>query len=457
MGNVLSNTAWILSASAFNKVSSIALVFILSRYLGAADFAFFYITLFSSIAEMGLTPVLIRRIRAGEGQPGEMFAKGVFLGLCSSLAAIGLAVAGAFFLGFAEDVRLLIVIASLGLLVSFRDVTFRWFLEVPFRAWLKMRVPALLGMASELMGLVAVLAAVYLGKGVEVILAVYVLSNVPAFMLLALLSFREAGAGRAVTFSPFSILKEAFPIGLSNTLNTFYLISGSIVLYFYGTIESMGYFAIAFRLTTSLRIIPEALMNSVFPALASAREDLRQGIFSRSFGMLTLVAMPLALATAAAADEIAVFFGGSDFAPAGGAIEVLIWATAFAFLNTCARSTFNAVSLGGSNLSVSSAMGALSIALSFALIPAWGLTGAAWSLAITEAAGFALNVMVLSRQGLRLPFGLLARYGAAGLCMLACVLWLPNMFLQVLVGVAAYGGAAALLVIPSEGTLPGMK
>ena len=173
--------------------------------------------------------------------------------------------------------------------------------------------------------------------------------------------------------------------------------------------------------------------------------------------MLTLVAMPLALATAAAADEIAVFFGGSDFAPAGGAIEVLIWATAFAFLNTCARSTFNAVSLGGSNLSVSSAMGALSIALSFALIPAWGLTGAAWSLAITEAAGFALNVMVLSRQGLRLPFGLLARYGAAGLCMLACVLWLPNMFLQVLVGVAAYGGAAALLVIPSEGTLPGMK
>src|SRR3989304_4545137 len=101
VGKVITHPFWILSASAFNKASSIILVLVLSRYLGAADFgrfsfAFFYVTLFSAIAEVGITTVLIRRLRTEPGLSGEIFLKGVIMGLSSTLLAVALLVACAF-------------------------------------------------------------------------------------------------------------------------------------------------------------------------------------------------------------------------------------------------------------------------------------------------------------------------------------------------------------------------
>lgn len=404
MGKVINNTFWILSASAFNKVSSIMLVFVLSRYLGAGDFgrfsfAFFYITLFSAAAELGMTPVLIRRLKTEPGLSGEIFLKGLVMGLSSTIITVALLLACAFAFGFDGGMTTLMAIAALGLFISFRDMTFRWFLEVPFRAGLKMQVPAMLGMGSELLGLLCVMAAVSLGMGVDAVLAAYVLSNLPGFMILAIMSWRAARPrwGKGVSWG--SIIKEALPVGTSNMINTAYLMLGPMALYFFGSMEEMGCYALAFRITTSLRIIPEALMHSVFPLLAASRAQA-SALFSRSFGAVSLMALPLALGVTTAADPIAIVLGGSSFAPSGGAIKVLIWATAFAFLNTCARFTFNAVELGRLNLLSSAVMLALSAALAFTLIPLWGLSGAAWSLTAAEGLGLVVNIVLLIQRGL---------------------------------------------------------
>jgi len=450
VGKVINNTFWILSASAFNKASSIILVLVLSRYLGAADFgrfsfAFFYVTLFSAIAEAGITPVLIRRLKTEPGLSGEIFLKGIIMGLSSTLLTVAILVLCAFAFGFDGGMTTLIIIAALGLFISFRDTTFRWFLEVPFRAGLRMRVPALLGMGSELLGLLGVMSAVWLGKGVEAVLAIYVLSNLPGFALLAVMSRQQARPCRGSKVSFGSVLKEAFPIGTANTINTAYLMLGPLALYFFGSMEDMGYYALAFRITTSVRIIPEALMHSVFPLIAASRGAQQAVLFSRSFGAVSLIALPLAIGTMAAADPIAVILGGAGFAPSGGAIKVLIWATAFAFLNTCARFTFNAVELGRLNLVSSVGMLAVSAGIAFTLIPAWGLAGAPWSLAAAEGFGLLVNIVLLSHKGLDLPIGFITRCMAAAGCMLACVYFFPNALLQVVLGLAAYGTAASLM------------
>jgi len=451
VGKVINNTFWILSASAFNKLSSIILVAVLSRYLGAADFgrfsfAFFYVALFSAIAELGMTPVLIRLLRTEPGLSGEIFLKGALMGLSATLFAAGLAVASAFALGFDGEMTTLVMIASLGLLISFRDVTFRWFLEVPFRAGLRMRLPALLGMGSEMLGLLGVAAAVALGKGLETVLALYVLANLPGFAFLAAASWQQARPcwGRNVPLR--SILKEAFPIGASNTINTAYLMLGPLAIYLFGSMEEMGYYALAFRITTSLRIIPEALMHSVYPLLA-ASSGARQAsvLFSRSFGAVSLMALPLALGTMAVAGPVALILGGAGFAPAAEAIKVLIWATAFAFINTCSRFTFNAVELGRLNLISSTGMLMVSAGLSFTLIPLWGLAGAAWSLAAAEGFGLIVNILLLTRRGLALPIGFVSRCIVAAACMLACIYLFPNAVLQVVMGLAVYGAAASLM------------
>ncbi|MBW7957653.1 MAG: oligosaccharide flippase family protein [Deltaproteobacteria bacterium] len=454
MDRVFKNTFWLLLPSAFNKASSIALVIVLARHLGVAgfglfSFAFFYIVFFSAVTEAGLTTVMIRRMRAEPQKAGDVYRKGLRLGVISTLASISAAIGGGAALGFERDALFITALASLGLVFSFRDVTFRWFLETPFRASLSMRVSAALGIASEGIGLLAVLGAVYTGAGVEAITAVYVLSNLPGFIILAVLSYRAAPGSTWEKVSYSGMLREALPIGLSNSLNTFYVMLGSVVLFLYGSIDAMGYYALAFRLTTSLRIVPEALMHSFFPLMASQSGQAGQGIlsayFRKSAGIMAFMAMPLAVGAVELSDEIAVLFGGGTFSPASKALGVLIWATAISFFNTCARSALNAGSHGARNLAVSSAMAAASAALSFALIPEWGLSGAAWSLVLAEGAGLAAYSAVLGRMGFAFPLGFISKCLLASACMSGCMTLLDGPLLKLSSGLAAYLAASALM------------
>lgn len=457
MDRVFKNTFWMLLPSAFNKASSVALVVVLARHLGAAgfglfSFAFFYIVFFSAVAEAGLTTVMIRRMRAEPQKAGDVYCKGLRLGIVSTLAAISAAIGGGAALGFDRDAFFLTVLASLGLIFSFRDVTFRWFLETPFRASLGMRVSAALGIASEGLGLLAVLAAVHAGAGVEAITAVYVLSNLPGFVLLAVLSYRAAPAPGGEKVSYAGMLREALPIGLSNALNTVYLMLGSIVLFLYGSIEAMGYYALAFRLTTSLRIIPEALMHSFFPLMASQSGQAGQAgqaglnaYLRKSTCIMAFTAMPLAAGTVALSDDITRLLGGGSFGPASPSLSVLIWATALSFFNTCARSALNAAARGPINLAVSSAMAAASAALCFTLIPAWGLSGAAWSLVLAEGAGLAVYSAVLGRPGLAFPLRFTGKCLLAGACMYGCMMLLDGPLLKLSSGLAVYLAISALM------------
>ncbi len=451
MDRVFKNTFWMLLPSAFNKASSVLLVIVLARHLGAAgfgsfSFAFFHIVFFSAVSEAGLTTVMIRRMKAEPEKAGDIYRKGLKLGVVSTLAAVSAAIGSGAALGFENDTLLLIALASLGLIVSFRDVAFRWFLEAPFRASLRMRASAVLGMASEGLGLLSVWAAVYIGAGVEAITAAYVLSNLPGFVLLAALSYRAAPAPGVEKASYTVILKEALPIGLSNALNNFYLMLGSLVLFLYGSIEAIGYYALAFRLTTSLRIIPEALMHSFFPLMASRSGREGAGMyFRRSLGIMAFMALPLALETAALSHEITLFLGGASFSPASEALSVLVWATALYFFNACSRSALNAAALGGRNLAVSSVMAAASVALSFALIPERGLSGAAWSLVLAEGAGLAAYSAVLGRVGFALPLGFIGKCLLASACMLGCMSLFDGPFIKLSSGLAAYFAASAIV------------
>lgn len=452
MPKVLTNTFWILFGSAFNKLSSIILLFILSRHLGAEgfgkfSFAFFYVALFSSIAELGLTPILIKHVNADPLNAGAVQKKGIAVGMASALSAVLLSWACAYWIGFEPDMLTLVVAASIGLVISFRDVTFRWVLEAPFRARLKMRAPVLLGVVSESVSFALVLAAVYSNAGLAAIAALYVLGNLPGFVALAALSAREirpAGSG----VSTKGLLREALPIGVSNLLNAFYLLSGSVVLYYYCGPAEVGYFALAFRVTTSLRIIPEAMMHSVYPFMAGSFNGSAksiQGLFGKAIGFCALVSLPLAFGVMAGSGGIAVLFGGEQFRPSGAAFSILAWATAAAFFNTVLRASFNAAALQRYNMGISLAMAAASMALSLALVPRLGFAGAAYALAFTEAAGLVLCLACAYASGLRFPVGAVFKYFLAAIGMAACIWQLPHLMLQLAVGAVVYAAAGFAL------------
>ena len=444
---VLSNTGWILLGSGFNKVSSIVLLYILSRYLGAEgfgrfSFAFFYATFFSSIAEFGLTPILIKYVNEYPKKAGEVQGKGIIVGLIFTGAAILLAYGGAFMLNYEADIRYLILIASLTLLISFRDVTFRWILEVPFRASLKMAYPALIGILSECLGLASILFIIYKEGSIEAIITVYVLSSLPGFFILLLLSVRFIRPSfRGGSISTYNIIQEAIPIGASNILSIIYLVIGSLILFQFKGAKEVGYYALAFRLTTSLRIIPEAMMHSLFPLLTIAHLNEPQrgkSIFGTAIRYGALAAFPLTIGTMAVAQSVVVLMSGKGFLPAAAALSILIWATFFAFFNTILRFIFNAISLQRYNFWISVSMVISSVILSFLFIPKQGFMGASYALVFSEAIGLLFSLIIARPYELMLPIKIIGKYLIASFVMAVVIWFLPFLAIQIPVGALVY-------------------
>lgn len=444
---ILSSTGWILLGNSFNKISSIILLYILSRYLGADgfgkfSFVFFYLMLFSCIAEMGLTPILIKYMNTNVNKSSEIQGKGISIGLGFTVLAVFLAWGGAYILNYESDIRYLIFIASASLFISFRDVAFRWIIEVPFRANLRMAYPVTLGILSEILGLLSVLVAVYRNSSLEAIVAIYVLSNLPGFLLLILLSVRVTMPSfKREVISAYGIIKEALPIGLSNIMTIVYLVIGSLILFQFRGANEVGYYALAFRLITSLRIIPEAMMHSLFPFLAKAHlEGSGQVsiIFKTAMKYGALIAFPLAIGTVIVAPSVVVLLGGDNFKPAAMALSILIWATFLAFFNIIFRFTFNAISLQKYGLWISISMIAASVVFSLLLIPIYGFIGASYALVIAEGIGFVFGLFVANYFKLSLPFKVIVKYLAASLAMAAGIWFLPYLLLQILAGSVIY-------------------
>lgn len=444
---IISNTGWILFGNIFNKVSSIVLLYILSRYLGADGFGqfsfiFFYLMLFNCIAEMGLTPILIKYLHTNTGKASEVQGKGISIGLVFTILAILLAWSGAYILNYESDIRYLIFIASIGLIISFRDVTFRWIIEAPFRANLKMAYPVLLGILSEILGLILILFAIYKSSSIEVIVAVYVLSNLPGFVLLLTSSIRAINPSfHSDSINSYRIIREAFPIGLSNIMTVLYLVAGSLILFHFRGANEVGYYALAFRLITSLRIIPEAMMHSLFPLLAKAHPEEPQqavSIFKTAVRYGAFIAFPLAVGTVIVAPSIVVLMSGDSFKPAATALAILIWATFLAFFNIILRFTFNAISLQKYSLWISVSMILTSVLLSFLLIPKYGFVGASYALVLTEGIGLVLGLFATHHFDFALPFKMIGKYLIASLVMAISIYFLPYLLLQVLVGIVSY-------------------
>lgn len=444
---ILSTTGWILLGSTFHKISSIILLYILSRYLGADGFGkfsfiFFYIMFFGCITEMGLTPILIKHVNSGTNQSDKIMGKGIIIGLAFTILAILLAWSGTYALHYETNIRYLILMASVSFFISFRDVTFRWILEVPFRAKLNMGYPVLLGVISETLGLILILFAVYKHSSMMTIVAAYVLSNLPCFLVLLILSIKSIKPSFTQgSIAAIDIVREAFPIGMANIMTMIYLMLSSLILFQLKSASEVGYYALAFRLITSLRIIPEAMMHSLFPLLAKTyMEDPLQvcTIFGIAMRYGSILAFPIAMGTMVVAPAVVVLMGGSVFKPAAAALSILIWSTFLAFFNIVLRFTFNAISSQRYNMWVSMSMVFVSVISAFLLIPRYGFIGASYTLVFAEGVGLILSLFIAHSHGLAFPLKYMWKNLTASVGMAVSIWFIPYLFLQVLIGIIIY-------------------
>jgi len=342
--------------------------------------------IFTVIAEFGFYQIMVREISLS-GADEKKIASNIFtLRLIFSLFVFLAAPILSLFLPYSAHVRWGIFLGMFGF----------WFLSGG---------QVLVGVFQKYLRMDKIAVAELAGRAVQLFLTVLFIKNNLGFLpLVAALSFSSLInfslifflVGRYIKVSlcfDFSfwreILKQSYPLAISNLLVMVYFSFGSLLLSVLKPAADVGIFRLAFKVLEGLIFFPAMFVGLVMPLLSGAagdRERFKQ-IFQRSLDVLFIFVWPLIMGSYMLAGPIILLLGGQGYFEAGPVLRILMFAVGAIFLSTLF--SYSLISLNQQKkLLVISGMGAvLNLAINFIFIPRYSYLAVAW-------ASFATEVMV---------------------------------------------------------------
>jgi O-antigen/teichoic acid export membrane protein len=165
---------------------------------------------------------------------------------------------------------------------------------------------------------------------------------------------------------------------------------------------------------------------AVYPVLARQfvdRPDRVVATYRRAFRFLVAFVLPAAAGLALVANDLIPALFGATFVPAATALAILVWGQALDSLNPLLTQTLRATDRERSAAAITGIGAAVNLALNVALIPPFGLYGAAVATVLSFAVLLAINLRVLHNAVGPAHLGdALTRSGAATAVM-AAALW----------------------------------
>jgi O-antigen/teichoic acid export membrane protein len=259
-----------------------------------------------------------------------------------------------------------------------------------FRAQQRMEYEFLVRVAQAVFLVTAVAAAAWKAPSLLNVSYAYLVSGALTLALVAAVTggrmirvrtWVQVGAWRR-------ILGIAVPLALASGATTAYMNLDSILLGSLGRITDTGWYNLATRIVGIL-LVPTGLLSLViFPAFASTSSQVDATFRKRwdrwSIGMIALGTYLASILFATAEPLVRLVFGPA-FAPTSAALRILLIAVVMIFVYTPSfqamivfdrqRTLFWSLLLGAG----------VNVVLNLALIPPYGLYGAAWATVATHA------------------------------------------------------------------------
>jgi PST family polysaccharide transporter len=398
---IVSNTGWLFIDRILRLAIGFAVGVLVARYLGPDHFGVYatalaLVTLFSTIATLGIDDLLVREILLNHSERYEILGTAFVLKLLGGCLSILFAVSTIRILRPQDELtHWLVAILSTGVIFQSFDVIEHWFhSQVQARFVVLAKSTAFILSAAARAALVYLHApllafawagAAELALGAATLVLVYVLRREH------LLCWRFA-AQRAR-----GLLLAGWPLLLSSIAIIVYMRIDQVMLRELAGEESAGIYAAATRLSEACYFIPIAIVSSTFPAILEARsrsETLYYHRLQRLFRLLFGLALAIVVPISIFATPIVHLTYGQRYLAAGPVLAIHIWAALFVFLGVGQSRWFIAENLPRLVL-YRTALGALvNVVLNFLLIPTYAAVGAALATVVSYAmAAFLANAL----------------------------------------------------------------
>lgn len=339
--------------------------------------------IFTVIAEFGFYQIMVREI-SRPGADEKKIASNIFtLRLVFSLFIFLTASFIGFFLPYSNQARWGIFLGMFGF----------WFLSGGqvltgvFQKYLRMDKIAIAELAGRLAQLLLTFWFIKNNLGFLPLVSILSLSSLLNFILIVIFVGRYVRLRLNFDLSFWrEILKQSYPLAVSNILVMIYFSFGSFLLSIFKPAEDVGIFRLAFKVLESLIFFPAMFVGLIMPLFSEAIGDRTKfnRIFQRGLDVLLIFGWPLVFGVYLLSGPIIDLLAGHNYFEAGAVLRILILAVGAIFLSTLF--SYSLVSLNQQKkLLIISGVGAVfNLTLNLIFIPHYSYSAVAWVSFLTE-------------------------------------------------------------------------
>lgn len=383
------NAMWIVAGKVAQAVIGMVLSMLTARYMGPQNYGLINyaasMTMFlTPVAQLGLTSTLVHELIREPDKEGEILGSAILMSLVSGvLCIVGIGIFVCIATPDEPATFRVCGLYSLLLLAQGAELIQYW-----FQAKLLSKYTAALTLAAYTLISVYQIALLVLHKSVSW----YAVAKAVEHFIIAvglIAAYRRLGGKRLAASG--RRMMQLFRGGWM------YMLSGLMVMMFAQTDRimiknmigdaQMGYYSAAVVCANLAEFVFLAIIDSFRPVILTDRKrDIRR--FENDMSALYSIILYLALAQsvfiAVFAKPIVRILYGSAYAPAVGALRIIVWYTAFSYIGS-ARTVWILAEKKQTLILVVNACGAAAnIAMNAVLIPRWGIEGAAFASLVTQ-------------------------------------------------------------------------
>lgn len=353
-----------------------------ARYLGPAQFGLFsyavaFAALFSSIAKLGLDSIMVRDLVREPAQRDIYMGTAFWLKLAGSLAMLGVIGIALQLTTSDSTTRLYIfIIASGAIFQPFEVVDFY------FQSKVLSKFVSICKLIQLTISSLIKIFLIYIDSGLFWFVIVSLIDQITLAATLYL-AYRYQKIG--MYFKHFNrhvakkLLIDSWPLVLSGLAVMIYMRTDQIMIKEMLGEKEVGLYSAATRISEIWYFVPILITNSIFPAILNVKKDSPKYLFRLRvlFSVLVWIGILVAAITAFIYDWLIIFLYGQDYQQAGQVLMIHIWGGIFVALGAASGSWFVSENLQRYALYRTLLGASVNIALNFALIPKYGILGAA--------------------------------------------------------------------------------
>lgn len=303
------------------------------QYAGVLAFG----AVFVFIADLGLSPYLVREVANARSQPDALERTSFLFGnvtrirMLLAVLAAALMVTVAYLSGRPPTMVAAIALGTVGLFMYSIQGTS----EAVLAGFERLDLSARAKVLNQAIFVVVGAIALWLSVGYFGLIAANLL-GIAAMTYACVRGVRRFGVafGRVAASDWLPLIRAGLPFGvIAFTLGLSYKFDSVLLSIFRGDAET-GYYNAAYNLVFSAVVFSNVLNTSLYPSLtrqAASDPTKLPAVYSRALRYLLIVALPVAVGTWALSDQLVTFLYRDGYLPAAAALRIVIWVTPLMF------------------------------------------------------------------------------------------------------------------------------